>query len=243
MPLFLSMYSLKAKTWLERDGRFVMSEGRARLLRAIDEQGSIRKAAESMQMSYRHAWGIIRKINTACEGKVVTSTRGGGEGGKSALTELGREILREYEVRSKDVDNLIRFGRKPLLAVDGIIIYKGKLVLVKRRNEPFKGWYALPGGFVEYGERTEDAVVREVREETGLRGRIKSLVGVYSRPERDPRGHVVSIVYELELINGKLRAGDDAKEIGLFGIEEIPELSFDHNEIVSDYKRGRAVMR
>ena len=120
------------------------------------------------------------------------------------------------------------------LTVDAIIPYKGKIVLIKRRNEPFKGYYALPGGIVEYGERVEDAVLREVEEETGLKGKIYKLVGVYSDPNRDPRGHYVSICFIVLPVGGELKAGSDAKEIGLFSLDSLPKLAFDHEKMIKD---------
>ena len=124
----------------------------------------------------------------------------------------------------------------PSVAVDGIVIHNGKLVAIRRRNEPFRGMPALPGGFVELGEATVDAVVREVREETGLETRVKRLVGVFSDPMRDPRGHVVSIVYELGPIGGRLKAGSDAAAIVRVNLSAVPVMAFDHNEIVRVYR-------
>ncbi len=120
------------------------------------------------------------------------------------------------------------------LTVDAIIPYKGKIVLVKRKNEPFKDHYALPGGIVEYGETVEKAVLREVEEETGLKGKIHSLVGVYSDPNRDPRGHFVSVCFIVIPVGGELRSGSDAKEVGLFGLNELPKLAFDHEKMIKD---------
>jgi 8-oxo-dGTP diphosphatase len=121
----------------------------------------------------------------------------------------------------------------PLLTVDALIIFDTKIVLVKRKNPPFKDHFALPGGFVEIGETIELAVVREAKEETGLDIEIVRFLGVYSDPSRDPRGHTVSICY-LAKGRGKLKAGSDAKETGLFGLNEIPELAFDHNKIIEN---------
>ncbi|WP_456328759.1 NUDIX domain-containing protein [Archaeoglobus sp.] len=120
------------------------------------------------------------------------------------------------------------------LTVDAIIPYQGKIVLIKRLNEPYKGFYALPGGIVEYGERVEDAVLREVEEETGLKGEIHSLVGVYSDPDRDPRGHFVSVCFIVIPKGGELKAGSDAKEVGLFSLENLPKLAFDHEKMIKD---------
>ncbi len=123
----------------------------------------------------------------------------------------------------------------PLLAVDALIIYQGKLVLIKRKNPPYQNQYALPGGFVEVGETVEEAVVREAKEETGLDIRLEKLLGVYSEPSRDPRGHIVSICY-LAAGSGNLKAGSDAKDITLVSLNEIPELAFDHNTIIENAK-------
>ena len=127
----------------------------------------------------------------------------------------------------------IRMIRKrPSITVDAVILKENKIVLIKRRNAPFKEYYALPGGFVDYGEKVEDAVIREVKEETGLKTKIEKLVGVYSAPDRDPRGHTITIVYKLNITGGELRSGDDAKEIGLFALNKLPKLAFDHEEII-----------
>ncbi|HLB70653.1 MAG: NUDIX hydrolase [Candidatus Methanoperedens sp.] len=121
----------------------------------------------------------------------------------------------------------------PLLTVDALIIYEGKLVLIKRRNPPFQDQFALPGGFVEIGETVENAVIREAREETGLEIELIKFLGVYSDPSRDPRGHTVSICY-LSKGSGNIKAGSDAKDIRLFDLDEIPELAFDHNKIIEN---------
>ncbi len=123
--------------------------------------------------------------------------------------------------------------KTPKLTVDAVIIFKRKIVLIERKNPPFRGKYALPGGFVEVGETTEDAVVREALEETGLTIEIVKLLGVYSDPSRDPRGHTVSIVY-VALGKGVPKADSDAKEVHLFNLRDIPELAFDHNIIIDD---------
>jgi len=124
----------------------------------------------------------------------------------------------------------------PLLTVDTVIIYHGKIVLIRRKNPPYQDHFAIPGGFVEVGETVEAAAVREAKEETGLDVRLMKLLGVYSDPSRDPRGHTVTVCF-LALGSGNLKAGSDAKDTGLFGIDEIPELAFDHNKIIEDSRR------
>jgi 8-oxo-dGTP diphosphatase len=128
--------------------------------------------------------------------------------------------------------------RSPRLTVDGFLFEDDSVLLVQRKFEPFQGAWALPGGFVEYGERTEDAVIREVFEETGLKTSTQLLLGVYSDPHRDPRGHTVTVVYLLQKMSGALSAGDDAQTVKFFKRNELPALAFDHAIIIKDaFKR------
>ena len=128
--------------------------------------------------------------------------------------------------------------RGPLLTVDIIIPTSDGIVLVKRAREPYKGIWALPGGFVRYGERLEDAAMREAEEETGLKVKLRKLVGVYSDPSRDPRGHIVSVCFLAEQANGRPSAKGDAAEARIF--RDIPwgELAFDHARILRDARFG-----
>jgi 8-oxo-dGTP diphosphatase len=124
--------------------------------------------------------------------------------------------------------------RRPALTVDGILLEDDSILLVKRKHDPFQGAWALPGGFVEYGEKTEDAVVREVFEETNMRTKIHSLIGVYSDPHRDPRGHTITVVYLIEHIEGDPHAGDDASSVKFFKMNKLPALAFDHAVIIKN---------
>ncbi|MEI6633955.1 MAG: NUDIX hydrolase [Chlamydiota bacterium] len=109
------------------------------------------------------------------------------------------------------------------------------VVLVRRRNPPH-GW-AIPGGFIEYGESAEACAVREAEEETGLRVKLAGLLGVYSDPKRDPRFHTISAVYTAEG-EGEPRADSDAAEIGVFTRDELPpDIAFDHRAILEEYFR------
>lgn len=127
--------------------------------------------------------------------------------------------------------------RNPLPTVDIIIEVEGGIVLIERRNPPF-GW-AIPGGFVDYGESVEACAVREAREETGLDVRLTDLLYVYSRPDRDPRHHTLTTVF-LATAEGQPLAADDAKSAGVFGPANLPEpLVFDHAAILADYFRYR----
>ena len=127
--------------------------------------------------------------------------------------------------------------KTPRLTADGAVIKDGKILLIKRKNNPYKGKWALPGGFVEYGEKVEDSVIREVTEETGLKTKIVDLIGIYSDPKRDPRGHTVTVVYLLDIVNGFLKEGDDAADAKFFDLLDLPDLSFDHNDIINDVIR------
>ncbi|HZO82052.1 MAG TPA: NUDIX hydrolase [Candidatus Binataceae bacterium] len=121
----------------------------------------------------------------------------------------------------------------PPIAADVIAEIGDRIVLIERRNFPL-GW-AIPGGFVEVGERVEEAAIREAREETSLEVELRALLGVYSRPDRDPRGHTISVVY-VGRARGIPRAADDAKGVALFAPDAPPApLAFDHAEILADY--------
>jgi len=125
----------------------------------------------------------------------------------------------------------------PRATVDVIIEIDGGIVLIRRRHPPL-GW-AIPGGFVDRGERAEDAARREMREETSLDVELVELLGVYSDPARDPRGPTLSAVY-VGRARGTPRAGDDALEAAVFGEADLPApLVFDHTRIVDDYFRFR----
>lgn len=114
----------------------------------------------------------------------------------------------------------------------------GRVLLVRRGNQPFEGQWALPGGFVEVGETTETAAAREAREETGLDVEIIRLVGVYSEPDRDPRGHNVSCVYLARFAStGDPEAASDAAEAAFVDPSSV-EFAFDHAEVISDALGG-----
>ncbi len=125
----------------------------------------------------------------------------------------------------------------PTPTVDIIITVEGGgIVLIMRRNDPV-GW-AIPGGFVDYGESLEDAAVREAREETSLDVILEGQLRTYSRPDRDPRQHTISTVF-MARAAGTPSAADDAAQVGVFTEDTLPTpLMFDHREILSDYFRA-----
>ena len=121
----------------------------------------------------------------------------------------------------------------PKLMVDVVIPSERGVVLVRRGSEPYEGQWALPGGFVEVGETVRQAAVREAAEETGLAVEISRLIDVYSEPDRDPRGHNVSVAFLARVLSGQMQAASDAADVDVLDPASI-ELAFDHARIISD---------
>jgi len=134
----------------------------------------------------------------------------------------------------------------PRLTVDAFVRDgRGRLLLVRRGRPPFEGHWALPGGFCEYGERTEQACAREAKEETGVTVKVGDLLGVYSDPDRDPRGHTVTVLYAARPVRGKAKGSDDAAEARWFTPGELRRLdfAFDHGKIIREQLSRRARRR
>jgi len=129
--------------------------------------------------------------------------------------------------------------RSPSLTVDAVWIAGDRVLLVRRGRAPFRGRWAFPGGFVELGETVEEAVVRELHEETGLRPAKVRLMGVYSRPGRDPRGPTVTIAYRMAGRPAPPMGASDAREARWVDIAKARGLAFDHDEILRDALKTR----
>ena len=128
--------------------------------------------------------------------------------------------------------------KTPLLAADCVVFdARGRVLLVRRKFAPFQGHYALPGGFVEIGETVEEAARRELEEETGVKAGRLQLVGVYSDPRRDPRGHTCSVVFLASAPRARPRAGDDAAAAEWVADWTKADLAFDHAKIVADARK------
>jgi 8-oxo-dGTP diphosphatase len=122
----------------------------------------------------------------------------------------------------------------PKIMVDVVVpSEEGNILLIRRGSDPYEGYWALPGGFVEVGETLEEAAVREAEEETGLKVEVVRLVGVYSDPDRDPRGHNVSVTYLARVREGEPSAASDAAEVSFLDPSTV-ELAFDHEKIITD---------
>lgn len=131
----------------------------------------------------------------------------------------------------------------PSLTVDCVVFdAHDRLLLIRRRHEPFIGHYALPGGFVDIGETVENAARRELQEETSLEAGALRLIGVYSDPMRDPRRHTVSVAYLVDDFSGAPQAGDDAAAAEFVAKWQNERLAFDHTEIVRDACALRAAL-
>ena len=145
--------------------------------------------------------------------------------------------------------NPYKNAKLPKLTVDAWIRdRRGRLLLVQRGRPPFLGRWGLPGGFCEWKETTEACCAREAREETGLIVKVGRLLGVYSKPDRDPRGHNVTVLYEARPVRGKAKGGDDAADARWFSREELSRrtfaFAFDHGKIIRELlgrprRRGR----
>jgi 8-oxo-dGTP diphosphatase len=136
----------------------------------------------------------------------------------------------------------------PVLAADALVIRKEDdkllLLMITRLHPPYG--LAFPGGHIDYGESCETAVLRELSEETNLQGKNVKLFGVYSEPNRDPRKHVCSIVYEVEVEDtSSLKAGDDAKQADWYDIKDLEgmkeKIAFDHHQIICDYIKSKGL--
>ena len=127
--------------------------------------------------------------------------------------------------------------KNPSLTCD-VFIYDDDLnfILIKRMNDPFKDCWALPGGFVEYGESVEDAAIREAKEETNIDVELEELVNVYSAPDRDPRRHTVTVAYTARGDLKTRKADSDAKDIDVFQVDKLDSINiaFDHAIIIKD---------
>ncbi len=133
--------------------------------------------------------------------------------------------------------------KNPSITVDIVVERENKIALIERGHVPYKGDWAIPGGFIEYGKETlEQAAARELYEETHLRVEPYDLklFWVSSDPHRDPRGHIISCFYIAKIFRGELCAGDDAKKAKWFQLDDLPKLAFDHEEAINNYlKMGK----
>ena len=131
------------------------------------------------------------------------------------------------------------FPKTPALTTDCVVVdARNRVLVIRRGHPPFKGMHALPGGFVEVGETLEDACRRELMEETGVKAGKLQLLGVYSDPGRDPRGHTCAVAFLARISSAKARAGDDAAAVEWIDDWSKITLAFDHGKILADARRA-----
>ena len=218
-------YALRADPVLTRDGQDLLDSDDLHLLLLLRDGGADRAAA-NLGITRGTMLRKVRRIERKVGGKVLE---------KGTLSRYGNDLVERMELYVRLLEaQLENLWKNPSLTCDGLVLRKGKVLLVKRGREPFRGCHALPGGFVEYGESTEDCVVREIKEETGLDTEVLRLVGAYSEMGRDPRGHFVTLLYLLREKGGALKAGDDADTAGFFELSDLPDLAFDHGQMIAD---------
>lgn len=129
---------------------------------------------------------------------------------------------------------------RPMVCTDIILIKtennQDYILLIERRNDPYKNLWALPGGFVDENESLENAAKRELQEETMVDNIELEQFKSYGNLGRDPRGHTISVIFHAKVSNNiKVKAGDDAKNAGWFPLNKLPELAFDHNKIIREF--------
>jgi 8-oxo-dGTP diphosphatase len=157
---------------------------------------------------------------------------------------ISMEFLMVYETFCPMCKTAVTVFRNPFPTADVIIYAPGRGIVLVERAKPPHGW-ALPGGFIDYGESAENAAVREAKEETGLDVQITGLLGVYSKPDRDPRHHTLGVVYTAVAMNPEaLAAGDDAAKAVFCPLNALPQdIAFDHRQIIADFiSRARLFM-
>jgi len=126
---------------------------------------------------------------------------------------------------------------RPMVTVDMVVLRKEKseVLLIERGNDPFRGEWALPGGFIEMNEKLEESAIRELQEETGITGIALKQLKTYGEPGRDPRGRTISVIFGGQAIEGEQAiAGDDAAKAEWFSIHGLPKLAFDHSLILEE---------
>jgi uncharacterized protein len=176
--------------------------------------------------------GVPKSIHEEAEHHLELT---GGRFSLETATAMGALVGRLWEC----LDH-VRRPRGPSLTVDAAVVRDGKILLIKRGKDPFKGQWGLPGGFVASGEPVESATLRELEEETGLHGTIGALVGVYSDATRDPRGHTCGVAHFVHVASGDPTPGDDAAEVRFWPLDAPPNLAFDHARILQDVRRALA---
>ena len=125
----------------------------------------------------------------------------------------------------------------PLICTDGVILNKGKVLLVKRSIKPFKGFWTIPGGHIDFGETSQESLIREIKEETNIDVEIVKLIKIYDNPKRDPWGHIISIAYLCKPLSSDaiFIENEEVESLYWCDINKLPEnIGFDHRTMIND---------
>lgn len=225
----------------KRASNYILSEGvhKSGLREPAGPRADRHKLADYAECRIFDAWLKGNVTLEKCVEILTRELKNSPEPSREASIQAFTELLKKIQEKPDPTEN-----KRPEITVDAVIERNDKILLIKRKNEPFKGCWGLPGGFVEYGESTEDAIIREVKEEADLDISINALMSVYSKPGRDPRGHVISICYKASA-TGREKGGTDASAAAFFTRTKIKALTlaFDHDEIIADYMESKCSVK
>ena len=157
--------------------------------------------------------------------------------GAHAVTSECRNAISIFEIKAHlSREQLVHRWKSPSVAADSIVFENGRVLVVRRKKDPYRDYFALPGGILDEDETLEECAVRELREETGLRGEVVGLLDVFSDPKRDPRVRMVSAVFVVRSTGGNLEAGDDASDAAFVAIGSLPHLAYDHDRAIREFR-------
>lgn len=125
----------------------------------------------------------------------------------------------------------------PLICADGVVLNKDKVLLIKRKIKPFKGFWTIPGGHIDFGETSQESLIREIKEETNIDVEVEQLIKIYDNPKRDPWGHIISIAYLCKPINANtvFEENEEVESLYWCSINALPEnIGFDHRIMIND---------
>ncbi len=214
-------FSLEPSFELLYDGKRLMSESDLQLLRRLLSGEEVDQGSLS---------AVSSRFVTVLGVPALSNERGG-------VTPECMNAMSIFEIKAHlSREQLIHRWKSPSVAADSIVFNDGKILLIRRRKEPYKGYYALPGGILDDDETLEQCAVRELKEETGLDGEVVSLLDVFSDPKRDPRVRMISAIFVVRATGGSLKAGDDAMDAAFMDIGGIPPLAYDHDNAIAKFK-------
>ncbi len=221
-------FSLEPSFDLLYDGRMLISEKELRILKKhLDGQDADSSSLAAVDSRFKSVVGVPAL----------------GER-KGTLTPECLNAISIFEIKAHlSREQLVHRWKSPSVAADSLVYLDGKILLIRRRKDPYKDYYALPGGILDEDETLEECAVRELYEETGLKGTVAGLLDVFSDPKRDPRVRMVSAIFVMGKVTGKLKAGDDAADALFVDIGSLPDLAYDHNRAVEEFRQSHFFRR